>query len=90
MDGACGVLEDNTAAEAVTSKGSSRAVDHNALVHEIWTLALGYGMNIWIDRAPSDANVADLPSREEYRLLQKMGALWREPLMPDLSRQLPW
>jgi len=79
------IFEDNTGAEATTQKGSSKADDHNSLVHEIWTLALMYGMGLWIDRVPSDDNLADLPSREEYKLLHKLGAVWRKPLIPDLS-----
>jgi len=79
------IFEDNTGAEATTQKGSSKADDHNSLVHEIWTLALMYGMGLWIDRVPSDDNLADLPSREEYKLLHKLGAVWRTPQIPDLS-----
>jgi hypothetical protein len=65
--------------------GSSKAADHNALVHEIWTLALSCGISIWVDRVPSDDNLADLPSREEYRLLEQLGAAWKAPLLPDLA-----
>ena len=79
------IFEDNTGAEATTQKGSSRAEDHNSLVHEIWTLALMHGIGLWIDRVPSDDNLSDLPSREEYELLYSMGAVWREPAIPDLS-----
>ena len=79
------IFEDNTGAEATTQKGSSKAEDHNSLVHEIWTLALEYGMSLWIDRVPSDDNLSDLPSREEYDLLHQMGAVWRTPAIPDLA-----
>ena len=44
-----------------------------------------HGMGLWIDRVPSDDNLSDLPSREEYELLYSMGAVWREPVIPDLS-----
>ena len=79
------IFEDNTGAEATTQKGSSKADDHNLLVHEIWTLALLHRMSLWVDRVPSDDNLADLPSREEYDLLHKMGAVWRKPQIPDLA-----
>ena len=79
------IFEDNTGAEAATRKGSCRADDHNALIHEIWSIALTYGMNLWLDRVPSDDNLSDLPSREEYALLEEIGAVWRPPLIPELS-----
>jgi len=74
--------------QAATRKGSCKAEDHNALIHEIWTLALAWGIGIWLDRVPSVDNVADLPSREVYALLKEMGAKWREPRIPDLSSEL--
>ena len=71
--------------QAATRKGSCRADDHNALIHEIWTIALAFGMHLWLDRVPSDENIADLPSREEYSLLRDIGAKWKAPLIPDFS-----
>ena len=39
---------------------------------------------LWIERVPTDDNLADLPSREEYALLEEMHAQWREPVVAQL------
>ena len=55
------------------------------MIHEIWTIALAFGVHLWLDRVPSHENIADLPSREEYGLLRDIGAVWKAPLIPGLS-----
>ena len=40
--------------------------------------------HIWIVRVPTDDNVADLPSREEYSLVKSFGAVWVEPVVAVL------
>ena len=67
-----------------TRKGSARSWDHCQVVHEIWTQALMGKTRLWIERVPTDDNLADLPSREEYALLEEMHAQWREPVVAQL------
>ena len=65
-------------------KGSARAWDHNRLVPSIWTQALVQGIHLWVERVPTEDNLADLPSRAEYQLLYDIGSEWRAPCMADL------
>ena len=37
-------------------------------------------------RVPSEENIADLPSREEYTLMKKLGP-WLEPILDDVFRE---
>ena len=37
-----------------------------------------------IERVPSEYNLADLPSRKEYGLVQTLGAQWMEPVIAKL------
>ena len=41
--------------------------------------AAAYGMHLWFERVASDDNLSDLPSREEYGLVERLGAVWRAP-----------
>ena len=74
---------DNAGGENVLRTGSARSVDHNLTVHGVWLHAARTGYGIWVERVPTKDNIADLPSRESYGLLQAMGARWVEPVMDD-------
>ena len=76
-------FSDNVGAEKSTKKGSSAAWDHNAMVHQIWTLALRHRMRLWIERVPSAFNLADLPSRNSNDLLMELGGTFMEPIMDE-------
>ena len=39
-----------------------------------WLLAAGMRIRPWLDYVPSLANIADLPSRDDYELLGRLGA----------------
>ena len=41
---------------------------------------------MWIERVPSEDNISDLPSREDYALLLEMDppAVWRAPVVAKL------
>ena len=62
-----------TGAEGSMVRGSAKAFDHNQLIHDIWSLALESGIAIWIERVPSKYNVADSPSRHEWKILDDLG-----------------
>ena len=78
------VYSDNKGAEATAAKGSARAFDHNALVHEIWSHALWHSIHLWIERVPSKFNIADSPSRFRYKILEDLEARWRRPVMAEM------
>ena len=78
------LYSDNKGAEATTAKGSARAFDHNALVHEIWSHALRYNFHLWIERVPSKLNIADSPSRFRYKILEGIKARWRKPVLAEM------
>ena len=71
-------------AEHGTAKGSARAFDHNALVHSVWMQALMQRFQLWAYRVPTDDNLSDLPSRNEYGILRELEAVWHEPCMASL------
>jgi len=48
-------------------------------VHHIWTVALEYRTNLWVERVASDDNIADCPSRFEYQMLEDLDAIWITP-----------
>ena len=76
------VWTDNTGAEHALRNGTARAADHNAIVAATWKAALAFGCSLWVERVPTDENIADLPSREEYRCLEALNALYLAPGLP--------
>ena len=77
------LFSDNTGAEKSAVKGSAQASDHNEIVHEIWTYAFEHGIKLWIERVPSEDNISDCPSRQEYELMTALGATWCEPVFTN-------
>jgi len=67
--------------KAAARKGTARSYDHGLIVHDIWTQALLNRSYLWIERVCSKDNISDLPSREEHKLLQEIGAVWRPPMI---------
>ena len=78
------VFSDNAGAEHSARRGSAREWDHCAVVHSLWHKAAQLGMNTFIERVPTKDNISDLPSREQYELLDKLGASWRKPWLDDM------
>ena len=66
-------------AELSTARGSSKADDHNRIVHDIWTFAWQHRVQLWLERVPSAQNISDSPSRGDHQLLSELGAQWRRP-----------
>ena len=56
------------------------------MIHEIWSFCLINRTYIWIERVPSEDNISDLPSREDYALLLEMDppAVWRAPVVAKI------
>ena len=57
------IFSDNTGAEHATRKGSAKEFDQGALVHAIWKKLAQMRCGAWIERVPTQDNIADLPSR---------------------------
>ena len=74
---------DNVGSEKSTAKGAAKAFDHSCLVHGMWLKAAQLSVQMWVDRVPTDDNIADLPSREEYGLLQAIEAQYMEPQLDE-------
>lgn len=60
---------DNTGAEVTIRKGSARAADHAQLVHEQWIFAVMERLRVYVKRVSTAENIADLPSRNNFKPL---------------------
>jgi len=65
---------DNNGAAANLVKGYSAQVDSAAIVGHFWLLAASLKLSVYIDRVESKSNIS--PSRNEFELLQSLGAKW--------------
>ena len=72
---------DNTGAESAIRRGTAVSFDHAQLVHAQWTHAAVHGMSLWIERVGTHDNIADLPSRDEFQVLEQAGARYVDPVM---------
>ena len=43
--------------------------------------AIELSLGIYVSRVPSADNIADDPSRQDYKILQKIRAVWIEPML---------
>lgn len=72
---------DNTGAEAAIRRGSAVSLDHAQLVHTQWTHAAEQGLCLHVLRVSTHDNIADLPSRGAFRMLELAGAELFEPIL---------
>lgn len=84
LSGRCvNIFSDNSGSEWAVRSGAAKQFDHNCLVHSIWRMALDANCNLHVQRVASVDNIADLPSRESYSLLYRLGAEWIPPVLDD-------
>ena len=76
---------DNTGVIAALTKGYSRAPDSVRILHVFKAFCLGLGVSAWFQWVPSKANIADLPSRNEFDLLRRFGAVERRLIFPEFE-----
>ena len=76
-----------SARQVALSKGRARAWDHAQLVHSQWLHAAKEHMRLHIVRVATDDNIADLPSRGAFELLERHGAVRIEPVLHDSFKQ---
>ena len=77
------VFSDTVRSEHCAKRGSAKHWDHTCIVHSIWRRAAALKTALWIERVPTDDNIADLPSREDYDLLERIGAQWLPPVIDE-------
>ena len=78
------VWSDNCGSENATRRGSAKAWDHNHIVHALWVKAASLRCHMIVDRVPTEVNIADLPSRTEYGLLDHIGSRFVQPHMDSM------
>jgi len=64
--------------------GATRGFDHNCLVHALWKRFAQLKLAVWVMRVPTSENIADDPSREDYCLLEKLGAVRSKPVLDNV------
>ena len=52
------------------AKGAAAQPDRNIIVHFVLLFAARLQRGLWVERVPTNEDLADLPSREDYRLVQ--------------------
>lgn len=73
---------DNTSALAALIKGYSRAPDSARIVHAFHAFNVGLRASCWLEYVASKANIADMPSRGDFGLLEELGSEERECILP--------
>ena len=76
---------DNTSALAALIKGYSRAPDSARIVHAFHAFNVGLRATCWLEYVASKANIADLPSRGDFELLDELGSEARECVLPPTA-----
>ena len=54
-------------------------------MHAFAAFNLGLGASSWFEWVPSKANIADLPSRGDFELLERLGSRERELKLPPAA-----
>lgn len=78
------IWSDNTGAEHSAGRGSCKRFDQGCLIHALWKRFLELEMAVWVERVPTQFNIADDPSREHYCLLNSLGAVPVRPVLEDV------
>ena len=52
-------------------------------MHEQWFYAVLHNMYLFVKRVPTDDNIADLPSRLDFALLEAIGAVSVRPVLAE-------
>ena len=78
------IHSDNSGAEHGVRRGITREFDHCSLLHQMWVHIARLQIFVWVQRVPTDDNIADLPSRQQYAALEAIQAERREPTLDDV------
>ena len=75
---------DNTSAMYSLFKGYSSKDDSSLLVNLFHLMLARLHLDIWWEYVASKANIADLPSRDDFKLLRLLKCIFIKPMMPTL------
>ena len=84
------VLVDNEAAEGALAKGYSPQEDLGDLTAVFWEAVLEFGLSVYVDRVPTDTNLADGPSRGRFDELVDAGAAFHKTVTPRQVADGTW
>ena len=76
---------DNTAAVAGIAKGFSAKPDSARIIHAYHALNVRIGAQVYFEWVKSEANIADLPSRGHFDLLNEFGSRVVSIVIPPIS-----
>ena len=76
---------DNRAARAGLIKGSSGKADSARIITAMHVELLALRCQSWFGFVYSEDNLSDLPSRGDFRLLERLGAAWRACVLPRVD-----
>jgi hypothetical protein len=80
---------DNTSALAGLLKGYSSISDSARIVHAFWARVVGLQVDVWFEYVPSEANVADRPSRlDDVFVVGVLGSTRVTTIIPPFSSWL--
>lgn len=79
---------DNTAAVAGIAKGFSAKPDSARIIHAYHALNVQIGAQVHFEWVKSEANIADLPSRGQFGLLNEFGSRQVPIVIPPISNWL--
>ena len=61
------------AAEGTLHRGYSPDADLCRITNRVWQICNAFNISLWIDRVPSDDNIADPLSRGDFSLMEALG-----------------
>ena len=76
---------DNTVALSALVHGYARRPDMAKMINAFHLQAAGLGVGAYFEYVPSKANIADLPSRGSYELLERLGGALEEMEVPAVD-----
>ena len=53
----------------------------------MWTKVLKLQASLWVERVPSSENISDPPSRESYKLMERVGARFVAPKLDRIFEE---
>ena len=73
---------DSEPVQGALVKGYSSKEDFCELIGVFWKVALDLGVNVFIDRVPTDSNPSDPPSRNRMDIGMALGWKSIDPVLP--------
>ena len=64
-------------------KGGGHNDECNMVIGKLWLQVADLDCDLQVARVESKANVADGPSRDDFSMLNSLGATFVEPMMPS-------